>query len=96
MFYKTNNMTPENFATAQTLEAEIAVITSVQADNATTGAKVLVLVVDADNKTLADVASLKSALTENTYNTIAATALASINTALSTRKTALQGDFDDL
>lgn len=89
-------MLDQDFATAQTIKAQIATINEIQGKNAMNGALATI------NVSLGD---FKSALTSHTelkellgssYDTIAATALTSINTALASLKTSLQSDFDDL
>lgn len=89
-------MTSTNFNSGKALLAAIDKITAIQAKNASTGARVVVIITDANNKILVPEEDLSDAIGSTAYNTICATALTSLNTNLSSTKTTHQTDFDAL
>lgn len=88
-------MTPEDLATGNDLIDEINEITRIQGIIATAGAAGHVSVVNAGKVVLSG-DELKSAIGDSAYNTICATALASLSTQLTNAKTTKQTAFDDL
>lgn len=87
-------MTQQDFTDAKSIQDQIAKINEVQSKNAMTGA------IASINISLGDFKSAQTSHAElkeilgSTYDTIAATALASINTALASLEADLQSDFD--
>lgn len=91
-------MTQEDFDSAKALQSQIDAITEVQAKNALSGATAQISVSAGDTRRAGqytDFDALKEILGSG-YDTIAATAKASIVSALASLKTSLQSDFDAL
>jgi hypothetical protein len=90
-------MQDEDFNTAKEIKGDLAKIDGVQAKIATSGAKVALHITNAQgNKELVGPEELKTVLGDSAYNTIIATALASISSELTTRETALNTQFANL
>lgn len=90
-------MNDSDLATANGLRAGIDAITAVQAKNALSGARVHIMVTNADKTSiLVPESKLQAVLGDSAYNTICGTALSSINTSLTSQKSTKQTAYDDL
>lgn len=86
-------MTTGNYATATPLIGAKSKIDAVQASAALTGTKVSISLVDADGKEIVNKGVIIAAIGQTAYNTLCASTLTALNTALtgaeSTANTAL-------
>ena len=81
-------MTTTDLANGVVIKSQLDAITNVQTQNALTGAKLVMTVINADGTTLASSADLIKALGATEYNSECAAALTSLNSALATAASA--------
>lgn len=89
-------MNDSDLATANALRADIDTITATQAKHALAGARVHIMVTNADRSQVLVPETKLLAILGATYNTICGTALTSLNTSLASLKTTKQTAYDAL